>query len=104
MFCLVQMVDRAAAMFHNWATKISPIRTEKVGFDDGGAKAVIELWFEFIGGGIFYFMWESSQPPPAEKDRGKIQTPNPTTVGSRQTKRPQTLSQKKIQFKKGGPE
>jgi hypothetical protein len=77
------MVDRAAAMFHNWAIKISPIRTEKVGFDDGGAKAVIELWFEFIGGRIFDFMWQSSQSAAAEMDRGKSQRLNRTVVGSR---------------------
>ena len=37
----------------------------KGGLDDAGAKAVIELWFEFIGRCFLDFLWTGGQPATA---------------------------------------
>ena len=65
------------------ASKSVQYGTEKVEFDDAGAKAVIELWFEFVGDYIFAFMWQSSQSAAAEMDRRKFLPLSRTVVGSR---------------------
>jgi hypothetical protein len=43
----------------------------KGGLDDEGAKAVIELWFEFIDRYFLDFLRQPSQPTAAEMDGGK---------------------------------
>ena len=59
-------------MLHNCVIKSVQYGRERwTSLDDEGAKAVIEPWFEFIGGHFSNFLRESSQPAAGEMDGGE---------------------------------